>query len=88
MYPKLVVSLKDIEKNAKTIVKKLKKENITVSAVTKVFLANEEMVNSLIKAGVDFLADSRIQNLKRLNQTPLQKWLIRMPMKCEIAEVT
>ena len=45
------------------------------------------MVNALIKAGVSFLADSRIHNLKKLNKMPLEKWLIRMPMKCEINEV-
>ena len=86
MYPKLVTDLKAVKENATYVSKQLKKENMTVSAVTKVFMADEKIAKVLVESNIDFLADSRIGNLKKLKNIPVEKWLIRMPMECEIAD--
>jgi predicted amino acid racemase len=56
-------------------------------AVTKVFCADHHLVDILIEEGVDYLADSRIQNLKALPETDIPKVLLRIPSHHEVDDV-
>lgn len=56
-------------------------------AVTKVFCADQNLVNVLIEEEVDFLADSRIENIKSYPKTKIPKVLLRIPSHGEVEDV-
>jgi predicted amino acid racemase len=57
--------------------------------VTKSFCADSNIVNMLLAhPSVEYLADSRIQNIKTYAGKGKKTVLLRLPQECEIAEVT
>lgn len=86
-YPRLEIDLKKIHHNAKTLVEQCKEKGIDIAAVTKVFCGCPEIAKTVVDAGVSMLADSRIHNIKKLQQFPIPKMLLRIPMLSEIEEV-
>ena len=87
MYPQVKINIKKIKHNTEVLIALCKKQNISVTGVTKVFAADEKITESMISGGIDFLADSRIQNLKKLQQFKLEKLLLRIPMHSEVLDV-
>ncbi|MDP3386793.1 MAG: ornithine racemase Orr [Eubacteriales bacterium] len=87
MYPRIMIDLKKIEENTKKISSKCHANGIKVAGVTKVFCADSPIVDAYIKGGVDYLADSRVQNLKRLQNKGLPVYMLRLPMPSEASEV-
>ncbi len=87
MYPQVEVDLKKIERNTQTMVHDLGEMGISVMAVTKGFGAKREIVQAMLKGGAQFIADSRIQNLKKLKDIHAKKVLLRLPQKSEIDDV-
>ena len=85
--PVLIVSREKLYSNIKTMIRRCKKAGIEISAVTKVFCALPEIVDVFIAAGIKTLADSRVQNLKKMAHLKARKMLIRMPMLSEVPEV-
>ncbi|OQB20505.1 MAG: hypothetical protein BWY11_02345 [Firmicutes bacterium ADurb.Bin182] len=79
-YPSVTINLEKLEKNTATIVNLCKKHNISVSGVTKVFCGIPEITNAMVKGGISFIADSRIENLKKSMCFNLPKILLRLPM--------
>ncbi|MCJ7689399.1 MAG: alanine/ornithine racemase family PLP-dependent enzyme, partial [Clostridiaceae bacterium] len=65
-YPCVDVDLEKLTHNVKTILGMCNKKHIEVAMVTKVFCANMPIVETILKAGVTQVADSRIHNLKKL----------------------
>lgn len=86
-YPRLVVDTKKVENNVRTMTTLAKAKGVTVAGVTKVFCAQPALVKAYIDGGVDFLADSRLQNLKRMKDFPLPKIMLRLPMISEAEEL-
>ena len=86
-YPCVEVDLKKLTHNVKTILDMCNKKNIEVTSVTKVFCAQRPMVEAILDAGVSSLADSRISNLKKLEDLNCEKILLRIPMISEAHEV-
>jgi predicted amino acid racemase len=87
--PKLTINLTKLGFNARSIVKLLEKRNISLMAVTKVVLGNVEIARALIKAGIKFMGDSRIDNIKnmKINGINAKFSLIRVPSLREIPDV-
>ena len=85
-YPCLEVDLGKLTHNVKTILDMCNKVNIDVTSVTKVFCAERPMVEAILKAGVTSVADSRISNLKKLEDLNCKKMLLRIPMISETYE--
>lgn len=79
-YPRLVVDLNKIKTNVKTMVGLANNNGMKVAGVTKVFCAGPEIAEAYIDGGVSYLADSRIENLKRLQRFDLPKIMLRLPM--------
>ncbi|MRR32646.1 alanine/ornithine racemase family PLP-dependent enzyme, partial [bacterium] len=79
--PRLEIYPSRIEENARSIVALCHKHNIQVAGVTKVSCAHPAVVQALVSAGVDMLADSRIENLEAIRQmgTTLPLMLTRIP---------
>jgi len=86
-YPRLEIDIKKIRYNADKMIGECKNREINVAAVTKGFCANENITEALVDCGVDILADSRIQNLKKLSKFNITKMLIRIPMLSEVSDV-
>lgn len=87
MNPKVIVNKKKLFENTKAIVQMAKKCDVSVYAVTKVFCGHPEIAKVLVEAGVKGLADSRIENLKKLQSIGVEKWLLRLPMISQVHEV-
>lgn len=87
MYPRLEINIDKLKVNAKTLVNKCKNNNLEVAMVTKVYCAIPEVVSELVDTGIDYIADSRIKNIKKLKDINLPKMLLRIPMISEIEEL-
>lgn len=88
-YPKLEINIKKLKTNLQVISNLLKKNNISLAMVTKAYCANLDIVNELVKDKnlIDYLADSRIENLKEMRHINIPKILLRIPMKSEVEDV-
>ena len=58
--PRLEVDLEKIYHNARELVTRLARRGISVTGVTKATLGSAEIANTLLRAGVNSLGDSRI----------------------------
>tara|TARA_B110000879_G_scaffold112333_1_gene150069 strand:- start:332 stop:1411 length:1080 start_codon:yes stop_codon:yes gene_type:complete len=92
--PRLEIDLDKIYHNAHELVVRCAKKGISVSAVTKATLGSVEIAATLLQAGVNELADSRIENIKSMRHTPIDRLtkeapmlLIRSPMLSQAAQV-
>jgi len=86
-YPALKVNLAKLESNTRLLVEKCSARGINVSAVTKVFCGMPEIAVAMVKGGASYLADSRIENLKKLRVLNIPKMLLRIPMLSQVEEV-
>lgn len=86
-YPKLKINLDKIKQNVFTLVELCRENNIKVAGVTKVYCADKNIVDVYLEGGVSYLADSRIQNLKKIDYTDVKKMMLRLPMISEAEEV-
>jgi predicted amino acid racemase len=86
-YPRIEAYLSRIENNCRRTVELCRPYGIEVTAVTKGFCAYPEIAQSLVKGGVKALADSRIDNLKKLRDLNAEKVLLRIPMISELDDV-
>jgi len=87
MYPQLVIDLKKIENNLEKISKMVKGAGCSLMIVTKGYCADNEIYKILEDSDIDFLADSRIQNLKKYEGSKKSKALLRLPMGSEADDV-
>jgi predicted amino acid racemase len=87
MYPKLVIDLNKIRNNLKKITEMVKGNRCSIMIVTKGYCADMEIYKILEESNIDYLADSRIQNLKKYEGTKKGRVLLRLPMNSEAAEV-
>ncbi len=87
MYPRILIDLKKIEENVDVISSKCSARNIWVAGVTKVFCADRKITDAMINGGVTYLADSRIQNLKKFEELEIQKYMLRLPMMSEVEDI-
>lgn len=88
-YPLLEINLKKIKENASLIKKRCSVSGIEVVGITKGFCAYPAIARACWEGGVNKFGDSRLINLKRLNNAKIlgEKYLIRIPMLSEVSEV-
>jgi len=82
MYPRIVIDKEKYRHNLKYLLDICHKHGMTVMGVSKVFCANRELVDILIQEHVDYIADSRIENLMTFTSL-MPKVLLRLPMISE-----
>lgn len=93
MYPKLLIDLKKLRENIDAVAKITKDDGgCTMMIVTKCLCANREVAKMITDhPRVDFLADSRIENIKKyqdlVEASGKQSVLLRLPMMSEIEDV-
>lgn len=87
--PRLDIDLDKIHHNAHSLVQSLATRAISITGVTKASLGCPQIANAWLQAGVQGLADSRIENIEmmQLSQVMAPMTLIRSPMLSQIAQV-
>ena len=86
-YPRIEINLDKIKNNTIALVKECNNRGIDVVGVTKVFCGHEKIAQVMIDGGVSILADSRIENLKKLSKFSQPKMLLRLPMLSQLNRV-
>lgn len=86
-YPRIDVDLKKLTHNTEFILNMCKEKNVDVSVVTKVFCSVPEIVEAILSAGIKTIGDSRISNLKKLENFNCKKLLLRIPAISEANKV-
>ncbi len=86
MYPKIQINLNGIIENIKKTKELCEQNGISLAVVTKLLADNKEIVQAIVNSGVDYICDSRIQNLISYKDLNVEKWLIRSPSTEEIPD--
>jgi predicted amino acid racemase len=87
MYPRLIVDIEKIRRNTFLLTELCKNHAIEVAGVTKVFCGDPIIAKAYIDGGVKYLADSRVENLKKMRDLSLPKLMLRLPMLSEVKEI-
>jgi len=78
MYPRIIIDREKFRHNLRYMIDICHKEGISVMGVSKVFCADQSLVNIMIEEDIDYIADSRIKNLSNI-ETNIPKVLLRLP---------
>ncbi|KPU42528.1 hypothetical protein OXPF_43130 [Oxobacter pfennigii] len=85
--PRIEIDLYKLRHNTENIVKLCQSNNISVMGVAKVFCGNYDIAMEMVKGGVKYLSDSRIENIIALKGISIPKVLLRIPMPSEVEQV-
>jgi predicted amino acid racemase len=86
-YPKLEISLNKISHNTEVVVRMCQRFGINVVGVTKGCCGQVSIANAMVDGGIKTIGDSRLENLKRLNDIGITKLLLRLPMISQASNV-
>lgn len=86
MFPRVIINQEKYRHNVRYLKDLCHKNGMSMMAVTKVYCADHKLVKILEEENVDFIADSRVQNLRSID-TDISKVLLRLPLHGEITEV-
>ncbi len=78
MYPRVIINKEKFRHNLKHMLDICHDKGLSMMAVSKVFCADHELVEIMIEENVDFIADSRIENLIGIASV-IPKVLLRLP---------
>ena len=78
MYPRININKKKFRHNLRNLLDICHKKQISMMAVSKVFCADHELIRIMIEENVDYIADSRIENLIGIASV-IPKVLLRLP---------
>ncbi|GHV77968.1 alanine racemase [Spirochaetia bacterium] len=88
MYPLLTINIGKLQRNLATLTTAVHGAGCSVMIVTKSFCADKRIVEMLLSNdSVDYLADSRIQNIQSYAGKGKKTVLLRLPQECEIPEL-
>ncbi|SEF91874.1 Predicted amino acid racemase [Caloramator fervidus] len=87
MYPRVEIDLKKLKENTSFLVKLCKENGVSVMGVTKCFCALYDLAKAMVDSGVEYIADSRIENLIKVKDLNVKKVLLRIPMQSEVEQV-
>ena len=78
MYPRIVINRKKFKHNLDYLLDISHKRGLSIMGVSKVFCADQNLVDILNESNIDYIADSRIDNLSSMNSN-IEKVLLRLP---------
>ncbi|MDR3356935.1 MAG: alanine/ornithine racemase family PLP-dependent enzyme [Spirochaetaceae bacterium] len=88
VFPALLIDMEKLRQNLETVTRTVKNGGCSVMIVTKSFCADSRITRMLLESpAVDYLADSRIQNIKTYSGKGKETVLLRLPQRCEIEDV-
>ncbi len=82
-HPSLTVNLPHLRTNVRVVRGLCESRGIQITSVTKVFEGDPRIARVLVEEGMTRLGDSRVDNLERMKDIAVEKWLIRPPMISE-----
>lgn len=85
IYPRIEIKIEKYRHNVKKTKALLAEKAINMMAVTKVFCAVKPLVDVLNEESITYLADSRLENLKKI-KTDALKVLLRLPSHSSVRE--
>lgn len=87
--PRLEIDLKKLHYNTRTLVDRMATKGATVTGVTKVVLGNPEIAQTMLRAGVDSIGDSRIENIRKMREAGVTAKfiLLRTPLMSQLDQV-
>ena len=86
--PYIHIDLAKIERNARAVVTLCAEHGITVAGVTKGVCGHPGIAHAMLKGGVACIADSRLDNLRRLRHAGIEQcMLLRMPALSVVDDV-
>jgi ornithine racemase len=88
-YPQIVIDRAKLAHNAREICSIAARQGVKISGVTKACLANEAVARALVAGGIKELADSRLENLERLQKMNLgvSLLLLRIPGLSQVQDI-
>ncbi|MCR3956887.1 MAG: ornithine racemase Orr [Gudongella sp.] len=86
-YPRITIDTEKLRNNVRAVMELVAPFHIRVAGVTKGFSANPQIAKAYVDGGVTYLADSRLQNLKKLKDLNIPKLMLRLPMISEAEEL-
>ena len=89
LTPRIEIDLGKVSHNAKSLKELYGSKGIDLIGVTKAVCGDPDIANTLVKSGIDILADSRISNIKRMRNAGVkaQFLLLRTPSLSQTEEV-
>lgn len=89
LAPRLNIDLDKIYHNASALVKRLAGRGIGVTGVTKATLGSVDIANTMLRAGVNALGDSRVENIESMRRAQVlaSMTMIRSPMLSQAKRV-
>lgn len=87
MNAKLSIDLSKLTENARNVTAQCKACGISVMGVTKGVSGSLPVARAMVNGGVEYLADARLRNLKKLKSLDVPKVLLRVPALSEVAEL-
>nr|WP_291460597.1 alanine/ornithine racemase family PLP-dependent enzyme [Desulfobacula sp.] len=87
--PRIEINLAKIYKNTKYLKDLFLTKGISMMGVTKGFLGSPPVAAAMTAAGVEFIADSRIENIKKIKKSGIKNTfvLIRTPPMSKVKQV-
>ena len=84
--PRIEIDLGKLSHNAKSLKKLCAAKGVSIMGVTKAVCGDPTIVDVLVKAGIQTLADSRLENIKRMRQAGIQAQfvLLRTPAPSQV----
>lgn len=86
MFPKMTINVGYFKDNLRYMMQLLKRQHIKLVPVTKVFRAEQTLIDIINQTDIEVIADSRISNLMHM-KTDKMKMLLRIPMLSEVQDV-
>ncbi|PKK92552.1 MAG: alanine racemase, partial [Tenericutes bacterium HGW-Tenericutes-6] len=86
MYPSIHIDLNKFRHNLDYLSQAIKKQGVTSMVVSKVFCADQKLIDVINTLDIEYIADSRIMNLKDM-KTNKTKVLLRIPHLSEVSDV-
>lgn len=89
-YPRLEIHLDRLRENAEEVVSIGAKQGVEIWGVNKVTCGHPAVARTFLEAGVKAIGDSRVQNIKKMQENGLTHCyylLVRIPMASEADEV-
>lgn len=86
MYPRLVTDKAKLKYNMQKMADMCHRQGLSLALVTKCVCAEKEIVELIDQTDADFVADSRLLNLKGIKSSK-PRYLLRIAQLCEAADV-
>ena len=82
LTPRIEMNLEKIAHNTKTLKDLYGSKGIDVIGVTKVVCGNPYIAEVLVKSGINILADSRIENIRKMRNADVQAQFLLLRTPC------